>query len=87
LAKLCVRTCCRRHESCSSRSLPSMDDGTDDETDGWMKRTTLRGQNQVYYISRLVCRKYFHLNPPNLYHCVHFHHVEHYSHFNMKGLV
>jgi hypothetical protein len=60
LAKLCVRTCCRRHESlCSSCSLPSMDGGTNDETEGWMERTTLRGQNQVYYISRFIIYNLF----------------------------
>jgi hypothetical protein len=68
LAKLCVRTCCtmrsRRHESSSSsrsiifffqdEELGWTDDGTDDNgwRDGWMERTTLSGQNQVYYIRR-----------------------------------
>jgi hypothetical protein len=32
--------------------MRNLDDGTDDETDGWMERTTLRGQNQIYYIRR-----------------------------------
>jgi hypothetical protein len=43
LAKLCVRTCCRRQSSSSSsRSLPWMDGGTDERWDErqneWMKK-------------------------------------------------
>ncbi len=38
LAKLCVRTCYRHHESCSSHSLLSMDGGTDGWRDGWRNR-------------------------------------------------
>jgi hypothetical protein len=64
LAKLCVRTCCRRYESSSftrsiffwDEELGWTDDGMNDGTDGWMERTTLTRQNQVYYISRCANR-------------------------------
>jgi len=51
LAKLCVRTCCNRHESSSSsRSLPWIDGGTDEQRDEQRRRMKKEDHPGYIYI-------------------------------------
>jgi hypothetical protein len=54
LAKLCVRTCCHRQSSSSSRSLPWMDGEMDEQRDEWRNGWMKKLDHHAYYISRLV---------------------------------